>query len=65
MNPGFVTTSSLAMLHLVEGRQVTVIAKLSGNVLTLMVLNGGVVKLIRCLELGDVAADLYPTFAYV
>jgi len=33
--------------------------------LTLMVLKEGVLKLVRCLELGDVAADLYPTFAYV
>ena len=65
MNPGFVTTSSLAALQLVEGRQVMVVAKRSGNVLTLMVLNGGVLKLIRCLELGDVAADVYPTIAYV
>ena len=65
MNPGFVTTSALAMLQLVDAKQVTVIAKLSGGVLTLMVLSGGVVKLIRCLELGDVASDLYPTFAYV
>src|SRR5438477_892188 len=29
MNPGFVTTSSLAMLPLVEGREVTVVAKLT------------------------------------
>ncbi len=65
MNPGLVTTSSLAALQLVEGRQVMVVAKLSGSVLTLMVLNGGVLKLIRCLELGDVAADVYPTIAYV
>jgi type IV pilus assembly protein PilM len=65
MNPGFVTTSSLAMLQLVESRQVTVIAKLSGKILTLTVLNAGVLKLIRCLEVGDITADLYPTFAYV
>jgi len=65
MNPGFVTTSSLAMLRLVEGREVIVVAKLNGSVLTLMVMRDGVLKLIRCLELGDVAADLYPTFAYV
>src|SRR5712692_9382311 len=65
MNPGFVTTSALATLQLVDAKQVTVVAKLSGSVLTLMVLSGGVVKLIRCLELGDVASDLYPTFAYV
>ena len=65
MNPGFVTTSSLAMLPLVEGREVTVVAKLTGAVLTLMVLKDATLKLIRCLELGDIAADLYPTFAYV
>jgi type IV pilus assembly protein PilM len=65
MNPGFVTTSSLAMLQLVDARQVTVVAKLSGRILTLLVLNGGVLKLIRCLELGDITADLYPTLAYV
>jgi type IV pilus assembly protein PilM len=65
MNPGFVTTSALAMLSLVEGRQVTVIAKLSGKILTLMVLNGGILKLIRCIEFGDLTGDLYSTFAYV
>src|SRR5262249_15249398 len=65
MNPGFVTTSSLAALRLVHGNQVMVVAKRSGKVLTLMVLLNGALKLIRCLELGDVAADLYPTFAYV
>lgn len=64
MNPGYVTTSSLAMLRLVENRQVTVIAKLCGRILTLMVLAAGALKLIRCLEAGDIAADLYPTFAY-
>jgi type IV pilus assembly protein PilM len=65
MNPGFVTTSSLAMLQLIDGREVAVVAKLTGAALTLMVLKHGVLKLIRCLELGDVAADLYPTFAFV
>ncbi len=65
MNPGFVTTSSLAMLELVDSAAVTVIAKLTGRILTLMVIKDRVLKLIRCLEVGDVAADLYPTFAYV
>jgi type IV pilus assembly protein PilM len=65
MNPGFVTTSSLAMLSLVDSKEVTVVAKLTGKILTLMVLKDGSLKLIRCLELGDIAADLYPTFAYV
>lgn len=65
LNPGFVTTSSMAMLPLIEGREIIVVAKMTGAVLTLMVLKEGVLKLVRCLELGDVAADLYPTFAYV
>jgi type IV pilus assembly protein PilM len=65
MNPGFVTTSALAMLELVEGRQLTVIAKLSGKILTLMVVNGGVLKLIRCIEFSDLTGDVYSTFAYV
>ena len=65
MNPGFVTTSALAMLALVEGREVTVIAKLSGKILTLMVLNAGILKLIRCIEFSDLTGDLYSTFAYV
>ena len=65
MNPGFVTTSALAMLSLVEGRELTVIAKLSGKILTLMVVNGGVLKLIRCIEFSDLTGDVYSTFAYV
>jgi len=65
MNPGFVTTSSLAMLELVDSKQVTVIAKLTGSTLSVIVLKNGALKLIRCLEVGEVAADLYPTFAYV
>jgi len=65
MNPGFVTTSALAMLALVEGRQLTVIAKLSGKILTLMVVHGGVLKLIRCIEFSDLTGDVYSTFAYV
>ena len=65
MNPGFVTTSALAMLALVDGRQLTVIAKLSGKILTLMVVNNGVLKLIRCIEFSDITGDVYSTFAYV
>src|SRR6202049_1522235 len=53
MNPGFVTTSALAMLALVDGSQLTVVAKLSGKILTLMVVIGGVLKLIRCIEFSD------------
>jgi hypothetical protein len=53
------------MLALVEGRQLTVIAKLSGKILTLMVVKGGVLKLIRCIEFSDLTGDVYSTFAYV
>ncbi len=70
LNPGFVTISSLAALELVEGQAVTVVAKLTGGVLTVMVIEKGRLKLVRSLEiaaisLDDVAADLYPTFVYI
>ncbi|MGH9722691.1 MAG: hypothetical protein ACRD8O_20980, partial [Bryobacteraceae bacterium] len=68
--PGFVTPSALAMLHLVRGRDLAVVAKLCGNVLTLMVVENNTLKLVRCIEVphttpADIAADLYPTFVYV
>jgi len=70
MNPGLVTTSSLATLNLIGDGEITVTAKLSGRVLTVMVLYHGRLKLVRCLELAgvdiaEIAADLYPTFVYV
>ena len=68
--PGLVTTSSLAALNLVHAQEVTVLAKLTGNTLAVVILGGGIVKLVRCLELDDttpegVVAVLYPTFAYI
>ncbi|HVN05868.1 MAG TPA: hypothetical protein VMT86_15710 [Bryobacteraceae bacterium] len=70
LNPGLVTTSSLAALNLIEDRGVTVVAKVSGHVLTVMVLHHGLLKLVRCLEIAgtdiaEIAADLYPTFVYI
>lgn len=70
LNPGLVTLSALSALHLVEDGSITVVAKLSGRVLTVVVLEKGVVKLVRCLELSqaaipEIAAELYPTFVYV
>jgi type IV pilus assembly protein PilM len=70
MQPGLVTTSSLAALNLVDGGALTVLAKLTGRVLTVVVMERARVKLVRCLELAaplpsEVAADLYPTFVYV
>lgn len=71
MNPGLVTTSSMAALELApDGGGVTVIAKISGHVLTVLVRDKAALRLVRCLELAsqqldDVAAVLLPTFVYV
>jgi type IV pilus assembly protein PilM len=69
-HPGIVTTSTLAALNLVRGKGVSVLAKLSGRVLTLAVVANGALKLLRSIELSDsgaseVASHLYPTFAYI
>lgn len=70
INPGMVTVSALASLDLVNETAVTVICKLGGRVLTVMVVESGRLKLVRSLELSDasveeIAADLYPTFVYI
>ena len=70
LNPGLVIPSSIAALHLVPDAGLTVVAKLTGRVLTMLVLQKGVLKLVRCLELAsqsveEVAADLYPTFVFI
>jgi type IV pilus assembly protein PilM len=70
LNPGLVTISSLAALDLVRGQEVSVVAKLTGGVLTVLVIEKERLKLIRSLELSaaslaDIAADLYPTFVYI
>jgi len=70
LHPGLVTTSMLAALELVKGNGIYVVAKLSGRVLTLAVVAGGALKLLRSIELmegsgAEAASHLYPTFAYV
>jgi type IV pilus assembly protein PilM len=77
---GEVTTSALAALHLYtsaapEPDKISVIAKLGGNVLTVMVIAGGALKLFRCVALepagqdqvteAEVLSVLQPTFSYV
>ena len=67
---GFVTTSALAALDLVNDTGTIAVAKLSGRMLTILVLSSGVLKLVRSLELAEpavaeIAADLYPTFVYI
>jgi type IV pilus assembly protein PilM len=66
---GLVTLSHLAMLDLVPGAGMAIVAKLSGGVITVMVADNGALRLVRTLELteitlDEIAADLYPTFAY-
>lgn len=70
MLPGLVTLSPLAALDLVNTDGIAVVAKVNGHVLTVMVAQMGVLKLIRSLELtefslSEIAADLFPTFVYV
>ena len=70
IEPGFVTTSALAALELVNEKGTVVVAKLSGRMLTIMVVSSGVLKLVRALELTEasieeVASDLYPTLVYI
>ena len=70
MNPGLVTMSSLAALELTPESGLSVMAKLSGRVLTVLVRDRDVLKLARCLELPsseleDIAGVLIPTFVYI
>jgi type IV pilus assembly protein PilM len=70
MNPGLVTASALAALELAPEAGLSVLAKITGRVLTVVVREKSVVKLVRCLEvasqeLEDIAAVLLPTFVYV
>jgi type IV pilus assembly protein PilM len=70
LHPGLVTTSSLAMLDLERRPDISVIARLSGRVLTVIVQQGGIVKLVRTVELPELTHDeivgvLLPTLAFV
>ncbi len=69
-HPGEVTSSSLAALELYREPGVVVIAKLAGNVVTIMAVADGYLKLFRCLSLEEITDEellgvLHPTFAYV
>jgi len=68
--PGEVTTSTLAALNMVKPDEVTILAKLSGKVLSVAVLRGSVFRMARCVELEDgsaqdVAAVIHPTVAFI
>ena len=70
MNPGLVTTSSLAALELAPEAGLSVMAKLTGHVLTVLVREKSALKLVRCLELPaadleEIGAVLAPTLVFV
>ena len=70
LTPGLVTTSSMAALDLAPEGGLSVLAKLTGRALSVVVRDKGAVKLVRCLELPsteleDVAGVLLPTFVYI
>ncbi|MCS6954286.1 MAG: hypothetical protein NZM33_15680 [Bryobacteraceae bacterium] len=67
---GFVTTSALAALELAPATGVRLLAKRTGAVLSLAVMEGSVVRLLRTIELSssdpaEVLAHLFPTVAFV
>lgn len=71
---GLVTISSLAAMDLLpataSASDVGVIARLTGRVLTLLVVKGRNLRLTRCVELTEATLDeitnvLYPTLAYI
>jgi type IV pilus assembly protein PilM len=69
-HPGLVTTSSLAALNLLVADGITLLVKLSGRVLSVLVLQENSVNLARCIEmeggkLDDIESVLHPTIAYV
>jgi len=68
--PGLLTTSSLASLNLIDADEISMLVKLSGRVLSVLVLDGASVRLARCIELDDNRPDdvesvLHPTLAYI
>ncbi|MFZ0935666.1 MAG: hypothetical protein ACLP6W_08525 [Bryobacteraceae bacterium] len=70
MNPGLLIPSALAAIELAPDGGLSVLAKLTGRVLTVVARQGSVPKLVRCLELpapnlDEVAAVLAPTFVYL
>ena len=69
-HPGEVTTATLSALHLFREEGTAVIAKLAGQILTVVVVAHGRLKLFRCLALEEtteqeILSVLFPTFAYV
>ena len=69
-HPGLITTSSIAALNLLDADGITLLVKLSGRILSVLVLADDVVKLARCIEMdeagvSDIESVLHPTIAYI
>ncbi len=69
MSPGLVTTSSLATVDLLPAGGLTLLAKVAGKTLSVMVLGKTGLRLARCMELtssslDEIAAVLIPTMVY-
>lgn len=69
-HPGLITTSSLAALNLLHADQISMLVKLSGRILSVLVLDGSTLKLARSVELDSVSSEdiesvLHPTVAYI
>jgi type IV pilus assembly protein PilM len=69
-HPGIVTTSSLAALNLCEAGGITMLVKIGGRVLSVLVLDGSTLRLARCVETDsgrpeEIEAVLHPTVAYI
>jgi type IV pilus assembly protein PilM len=70
LQTGIVTTSALAAVDLEKGHGISLMAKLSGRVLTLSVFRAGILKLVRCIELPQVTEEeimgaIFPTVAFI
>ena len=70
LNPGLVTTSSIAALELAPESGLSAMVKLSGRAISILVRQKSTLKLVRCLELpsrslDDIAAVLAPTLVYI
>lgn len=68
--PGLLTISSLAALNLIEPNDISMLVKLSGRIISILVLDGSSVRLARCIELDDqrpesIESVLHPTLAYI
>ncbi len=70
-HPGLVTTSAMAAMNLMPGAGLNVVAKLSADSLTVLVIDGASLRLVRCVELEEegslpeMTAVIHPTLVYI